>query len=274
MAVTRTAKGTTSDKISGTTLTLSSISCTIGDALIVFVANQTTNVPTSVKWGVRDLVLSRQRTNATSGHVASIWIARHIVNTATRNITVTWGTSIVAKAMAASTLDAGHVRDSVIGASQTASTAPSVGPSDTLTVNDCFAFGVLASEGPSSDTAPTLSGSWSSGQRIGTAGVPPISNITLLECYQQLSDNTAVTLSGTGATERDWANVLVVYRPIREAIAIDVNGVEILVDDTVIYEGSNTSTVSSIHNSPGHPFVKITLANGLVYNAHTLEVVG
>lgn len=271
---TRTAKGTTSDKISGTTLTLSNVSCNAGDALIVLVGNQTQNVPTSVTWGLRELNLSRQRTNLTSGHVGSIWIARNIVNTDTRNLTVTWGTAIVAKCMAALTLDSGHIRDQYASNVQTASTAPTTTATPAQTGINNFAVGILVSEGPlTNDTAPTLAAGWSTGQRIGTDGAPPVSNVTLIEGYKQLTDAAAQTLSGTGATERDWTNVLVTYREILQGVALDANGVEILVGDAVKLPTTGTTTVSSFSYTKG-PFVKCVLANGSTYNAHMLEVVG
>ena len=96
---TRTAKGTAQDKASTTTLTLASVSCNEGDALIIFVGNQTQNVPTSVAWGARELTKTAHIVNTTAGLTASIWIARKLVNTATRDVTVTWGTAIAAKAI-------------------------------------------------------------------------------------------------------------------------------------------------------------------------------
>ena len=259
---TRTAKGTTSSKTSSTTLTLSNVSCTTGDALIVMVGNQTTNVPTSVAWGTRELTLSRQRTNTTSAHVGSVWIARNIVNTATRNLVVTWGTAIVAKCMAAVTLDAGHIRDQYASNTQTASTAPTTTATPTQTDINDFCIGILVSEGPSSDTAPTLSGGFTAGQRVGTVGAPPVSNVTLLEGYKQLSsDSTGQTLSGTGATSADWVNVLITYRPIKAYIPLDQNGTELVVGDTVSFEGSN-STISSITLEQGIPTAVLVLADG------------
>ena len=272
---TRTAKGTTQSKTSSTTLTLSNVACISGDALIVMVGNQTTNVPTSVAWGNRELVLSRQRTNITSAHVGSVWIARNIVNTDTRNLVVTWGTAIVAKCMAAITLDSGHVRDQYASNTQLASTAPTTTATPVQTEINDFAVGILVSEGPlTNDVAPTLAAGWSTGQRIGTNGAPPVSNVTLIEGYKQLTDATAQTLSGTGATARDWTNVLITYRPLSQGIPLDNNGVEILVSDTVTWDGgTSTSTVSSFTYTKG-PFVKCNLANGETYNAHALEVIG
>lgn len=279
---TRIAKGTAKNKVSGTTLTLSSVSCNAGDALIVFVGNQTQNVPTSVAWGLRELTKTAHVVNATSGLTASIWIARKLVNTDTRDITVTWGTAVVAKAMAASTLDNGHIRDEFVTTTQQATAAPSIGPTAALSTVDGFGFGLLVAEGPSSDVAPSVSASptdWIVGQSDGVVGAPPVSNVTIHEFYKQLTNNNALTLStSAGASPevpRDWASILVGYRVIQETVPIDVNGVEIAVGDTVTWDnGVTTSTVSSFTSPSGHPYSKVTLANGDVRNAHMLEVVG
>lgn len=269
---TRTAKGTATLKASGTTLTLASVSATAGDAMIVMIGNQTQNIPTTVKWGNKDLTKSAHAINTTGGAVASVWIGRNIVNTDTRNIVVTWSTAIGARALAAAILDSGHIRDQSATSTQTASTAPSVGPTAALaTVND-FAFGVLVSIGPSSDTAPTLAAGWTAGQRAGTVGVPPVSNITILEGYQQLTAFSAITLSGTGATARDWASVVVAYRPIGELIAVDSEGTELLVGDTVDYEGTE-STISSFTKETGIPSIVANLANGESVTSYLLTLV-
>ena len=284
---TRTPKGTWKAKADGDSLESTSFSANAGDALIVFVGNQTQNVPTSVTWGTgsphsgRDLIKTAHVVNTTSGLTGSIWIARKLVNTATRTINVKWPTSIGARAMAAVTLDNGHIRDQFTTTPQQATAAPSVGPTSALSTIDGYGFGLLVMEGPSSDIAPSVSASptdWLVGQTDGTVGPPPISNITIYEFYKQLDSANALTLStSAGASPevpRDWANILVGYRVIRDTVPIDVNGSEILVGDTVKYNiDGATSTVSSFTSPSGHPYVKVTLANGLVYNAHTLEVI-
>ena len=225
---TRTAKGTAKLKANGTTLTLVSVTLAAGEALVVMVGNQTTNIPINVKWGAKELSRAANQSNGTSGHSVSIWTIRNVVLGDTRDIVVTWDTAIGARVLAASSLDFAHIRDENATSIQTASTAPSVGPTASLAQGDEFAFGVLVSQGPNSDIAPSLSG-FTSGQRDGNVGVPPASNITILEGFAQLSDSSAITLSGTGATERDWVSALVAYRPIAIIPALDSSGTKILI---------------------------------------------
>lgn len=52
----------------------------------------------------------------------------------------------------------------------------------------------------------------------------------------------------------------------------DCNGRMIINGATVSY-GEGTSTSVGFSGSRGGPFVKVTLANGMVFNAHFLEVV-
>ena len=258
---TRTAKGTAKLKASGTTLTLASVSANAGDALIVCVGCQQQNAPASVTWGSRELTRSAFVPNSTSGHASGIWIARSLVNTATRDIVATWASAIGARALFAFTLSEGHIRDQFATATQTASTAPSAGPTSVLGEFNDFAIGILCAEGPSSDTAPTASG-WTAGQSDGTLGAPPISNITIHEFYKQISgDDSAVTLSGTGATARDWANCVVAYREIAGLAPFDSSGAELLVGDTVDFEGSE-STISSFTTEQGIPAIVCVLADG------------
>lgn len=85
-----------------------------------------------------------------------------------------------------------------------------------------------------------------------------------------------VTVSISPAADVDWAlgQHYGVDSPFKVAniyVPLDGNGIEIQYGDTVAYEGG-TSTVEGFTNTSGHPFAKVILANGLVYNAHTLEV--
>jgi len=271
---TRTALGTWKAKASGTTLaSAAGLTLAVGDCLIVGVGFQQTNAPASVAWGANILHRSAYQIHTTPGLGSGLYVLRSSPAAATRTLTATWASAIGARVMFAIKLNAGQIRDKSATATQTASAAPSVGPTAALDFYDDFAIAILCSEGPSSDTAPTVSG-WTAGQRDGTVGVPPISNITVAEFYKQISnDNSAITCAGTGATARDWASCVVAFREILSSVPIDVNGAEILVGDTVVYGlSAQTSTVSSLGVGQG-PFVKVTLANGLVYNAHTLEVV-
>lgn len=235
---TRTAKGTNSTKVSGTTLVVSSVSASENECLYVGVVGKTQTPPTGVTWGGRNLALARQRIQTDAGFTVTLWIARNLANTSTRDVTVTWGSAINARAMIVSTLDIPFIRDSAVGNIQTASTAPTSNATGGLSVADAFAVGLFACEGPSGDTAPTPDGGFSSGQRVGTTGGGALTNLTLLEVYEDITaDCNAVTASGTGATSRDWANICVALRKIL-SITWDVNGNEIQAGDFVIFEGT------------------------------------
>ena len=63
--------------------------------------------------------------------------------------------------------------------------------------------------------------------------------------------------------------------PFKEAkihTPIDGEGNELDYGDTVTWDGgTSTSTIAGFTSTDGHPFAKVTLANGLIYNAHMLE---
>lgn len=269
----RTALGTWKAKASGTTLqSATQVSLNEGECLIVGAGWQQTSLPTSVAWGAKTIRKSASQVG--SLHGCGLWTLRSAAKTDTRYVTITWPSAIGARVMFALKLDAGMIRDDFATSVQTASAAPSVGPTGALDYYDNFAVGLLCSRGPSGDTAPTVSG-WTVGQRDGTLGTPPVSNITVAEFYKATAgDKSALTCAGTGATARDWACCLVSWREISVVPPIDANGVEIVVGDTVEYgDGLGTSTASSLSRPGRGPFVKCTLANGMVYNAHALEVV-
>ena len=233
---TRTAKGTANAKASGTGLDLAGVACDPEDSLIAGYIFDGANPPDTVTWGARALSKVGQRIHATPDFGVAIYHARRIHNAGTRTLTATWGASIGARAMFAITLDSPHVRDEIARSVQTDSSDPTVGPTAEHDRSDCFALGILGSEGPSGDTAPSISGDFAAGHRSGTVGAPPVGNKTLLEVYNQLTSSVPVTASGTGATSRDWCNIVVAFRPAINCVT-DVRGNPIETGDNVIYEG-------------------------------------
>lgn len=274
MAFTRTALGTAKAKASGTTLSSAEgITLSAGDCLIVGVGFQQQSQPTSVTWGNRTLRRSVAEVNGTSGHGCSIWLARTIVNSDTRTVTATWDSAIGARVMFMAKLNAGVIRDQYATSSQTATGAPSVGPTSELDYPNDFAVSILCARGPSNDTAPSVSG-WTAGQTDGTVGVPPVSNITIHELYQQLTkDYSAVTCTGSGADERDWVSCIVAFRGLEVLPTLDSNGDELLVGDTVTFEGDE-STISSFTKEKGIPAIVAVLADGRQVLTYYLTLVG
>jgi len=91
---------------------------------------------------------------------------------------------------------------------------------EALTVSDGFALAAFLARGPGNDTPGTLqfdigglgSVNWTAATvttRAGTAGAPPVSNVTLMVGWLQLADEVPVRARITGAgTARQWANIL------------------------------------------------------------------
>lgn len=209
---TYTAKGTNTLKNTGLDISLTGVEVLAGHSLIVGTGHQGGVGPEDVTWGPRDLRRVGQRLDTPNTFGGSLWLLR-ARNTFTRTITATWAATPNARAIFASTIDGPFTKDDVALALNAATGAPSVGPTSTLSSTAGFAFGLFVSQGPSGDTAGTASTGWTLGQRAGTAGAPPAGNITIQEVYQDLSANTALSASLSGATSRDWASILVPLAP-------------------------------------------------------------
>lgn len=211
MAIVRTAKGTVSNKSPASTLTLSSVSINAGATIIVGLSFVSTlGDPDTVKWGFRELkkVISRSQ----SGMTTALYILRYINNNATRDIVATWSGSIAAKAMFVTMIEGAQVEDETQGNTNTATANPGTGTAVTTNVADTMHIAAFGSRGPDSDTVGTVGVGHTSGQRIGTTGAPPASNVTIHETYELLTATGNVRSAKTGATSRDWANVIVALK--------------------------------------------------------------
>ena len=244
---TLTERGSNTAKASGTTLTVTSVSASAGEFLHIIVAGQTNVSPSTVTWGVRDLNKSLQRIHTTPNFTANYYTLRNVANSGTRTITCTWASAINTKIALAFTLDEPFVVDEVARNILTASTAPTVGPTATHLRRDDFCVGLLLAEGPTTDSAPTsVTAGWTTGTRVGTAGAPPVGNLTANWYHQQATDCTGVTLAGTAATARDWIGLISAYRPA-ELHCVDYYGSQIEAGDTVEYLPDNTTyTVNTV----------------------------
>lgn len=263
---TKTDKGTRSNKASSTTSTLSNVTVAVGDSLYCWICSDGTDWPESVNLGNRRMHKVGHRVNNGSSFTVSLWSARQIWKAGTRDIVATWTTATTARNLLAFTLDSPHMRDEIARNIQSASTAPTVGPTPEHLRRDDFITGVLVSEGPSSDTAPTVTG-WTAGQSVGTVGSPPVSNLTMREYSQQATTAAGVTLNGTGATSRDWTNIVVALKPVDDK-SFDYNLNAIEVGDTVLHNGVEETVVAQVPN-----FNKVELSVSGVVPAHMLELV-
>ena len=96
------------------------------------------------------------------------------------------------------------------------STTPSSGATATLSQADEAVFGLIATEGPVTDTA----GTWTTGasnvsgneNRDGSIGNGAASNVTVSGAAEIVSATTAQTAAKTGITSRDWAALIISFK--------------------------------------------------------------
>jgi hypothetical protein len=103
-----------------------------------------------------------------------------------------------------------NIRDVSAKQGQAASDAPDT-TSDTSTIADTISIAAFCSKGPEADDAGTAGSGHTGGQRVGTSGAPPTSNITLHETFEILSSTGTIQATKTGATSRDWASVITAF---------------------------------------------------------------
>lgn len=208
--IVRTAKGTATSKVSGTTLALASVEIIAGSSLVVGVTFDAGQGPPVVTWGNREL--SRIVLQSQGGASTALFLLRHVNNTNTRTITCTWAGAIVAKAMFATMVTGVQIQDVDAKQGQTTTQDPTTGVAATSTEPDTIQISALGSQGPSSDTPGTIGEGHTGGQRAGTTGGGAATNVTVHETYEILSATGDVRAAKTGATSRSWANVILAIK--------------------------------------------------------------
>lgn len=206
----RTAKGTATSKTSGTTLTLASVAMNSGGTLVVGATYDAGQGAPVVTWGNR--TLSQIVTRSQSGAATALFLLRHINEDRTRTITCTWSGAITAKAMFATQVEGVKIQDVSTGAAEASTADPTTGTAVTSTQPDTIQIAAFGSQGPSTDTVGTIGEGHTVGQRAGTTGAPPASNVTIQETYEILTATGDVRSTQTTATARTWANVVLAIR--------------------------------------------------------------
>ncbi len=244
---TRTAKGIANSKASGNTLALPNISLQAGAALIVGLGyDDAQGHPTEVKWGNRLLRRRIARDPAGIDIAGSLWTVAFVKNTETKDITASWSGNIVERAMFVTQLEGKNRIDVRSGNNDgTATTSPTTGATGVQGKADNFALCMFVSEGPDTNdtpgTAEIMNGgspnfdAASLGQRAGTNGAPPASNVTIQETYLQLTSSDPTEGRLVGATSREWTSMLLSFTDIRADLSIgfsDRSAVEQLLDQT------------------------------------------
>jgi hypothetical protein len=244
MAIQRTARGTASDKTSGTTLTIPSLTVPAGHCLVVSAGyDNAQTAPLTVVHGGRSLRLKVQRDNAANGFHASMWIKGGYKKNVTGTVVLTWASAIGKRAAAASSYNFTSKSDGNKRNLDADSTSPDTGLGETMT-QLALVVANFVSEGPSSDhvghTADTLdAGTFQTagiGQKVGTTGAAPISNITVIETWLELTSTQASRSRLQGATNRNWISqcVALITKPESWQSAIapsDIEAVEQLISD-------------------------------------------
>jgi len=258
---TRTARGTAAAKASGATLTIPAVTIPAGNALIVGLGyDNAQGAPVSVTHAGRILRRKLQRNDATNGFHMSMWLKGGYNKKQTGDIVATWAAAIGKRAMYASSLNNEAFEDDASAAVQALTTSPGTGLTGALDRPNGFVFTCFVAEGPSSDHESATAeiedgGFWTTafiGQKAGTVGPPPISNITVIETYLEISDQDPTRARLQNATERNWVSGLVVLparlSELRQGISIsDMIDVDQIVSDAGgdpdnVYYGLNEDT--------------------------------
>jgi len=213
MAITRTAKGTAGTKVSGTTLTISGVSFTPGSTLVVGIAWEEDHVgeKPAIKRGNKDLkfIASSQQKQ---GDTFVRLYKRRIKKGGSKDIVATWPSNHTARAMFATQITESSAKDVQQSNGNASGTSPATGTAVTSTIADTISIAAFASVGPTNDTAATAGAGHTIGQRVGTSGAPPASNITLQETYEILSATGNVRSTLTLTTAREVAATIVAFK--------------------------------------------------------------
>ena len=247
---TYTASATASSKTSGTTLATSSLAFTPGNLLIAGLGydDAATGVHPVVTWGNRILAnrpAAATRNPGTYDIAMSVWVLPKVKRETSHVITGTWQSAIVEKALACGEIDGKNRIDLAAGNNDSVATAnPVTGTTGTLTFADDFAVAVFVWEGPQTDTdGATMQildgGTWTNvtgTQRIGTAGAPPLSNVSIQFGWLQLTSSQATQgRIQSAANSRLWTSAIVTFKESQElklgVTATDIVSVEQIFED-------------------------------------------
>lgn len=191
---------------------LSSVSLTLGRTAIIFVGSLG-GTPTSVVWGSgadqRDAVqLGSSVLNSTSGLTLSVWEIRYVRETLTQDVTATWASTNSERIIGAVEVEEGTVIDVSSTAAQDASTAPNTGTAVTSTDANTIQIACFLNDGRTADALGTLGEGHTSLVSDGTIAAGVLMHIT----YEILTATGDVRGSKTGATSRDWCNIVIALK--------------------------------------------------------------
>lgn len=258
MAITRTARGSASSKSSAVSLTIPSFTVPAGHSLVVGAGyDNAQGAPTSVVHAGRSLRRKAQRDDSINGFHASVWLKGEYRKTQTGTCVLTWASSIGKKCAVASSYDRTHKFDDGKTAIDGDVTNPNTGLGGTLTDLDELVAAFFISEGPGTDhsghTADIMNAgifeSAGIGQKDGTTGAPPVSNITIIETWLELTSANATRARLLNATQRNWLAILITLqkRPVFFTQGITPHDIE-TVDNLIATAGGDPDSANFVFN--------------------------
>jgi hypothetical protein len=239
LPIVRTAKGTVTDKTGALTLTISNLQLNptnYGAMLLVGIAFDDAGSAEApvIKWGTYRLERVYFRTG---NGLTVIFYAfmRQKRTSATNDLVATWTTAPTAKALFATEITGVGEQEIETRGGGASTDAPTAGAEVTSVEPVQIFIGAMASEGPQNDPAGTPGDGYTAGQRAGTGGLPPASNITIQEIFKIVSATEATQASLSGVTARSWSCVLASFlqsTDIRQGITpTDLNTMRDLFND-------------------------------------------
>lgn len=230
MAQTYTGLTTANAKASGNSLTASSVNAVEGTTIVVTIGyDNSQGQPTVVlrragaTGGGKPFVLVPNSVQANAGTGMSIaQFKKRVHRTAVKDVFAEWGGNITARVMIVDQITEGSKKDVGNSAQQDASTGPATGSAVTSNEPNTISIAGFASQGPSSDTPGTAGAGHTLGQRAGTTGAPPVSNITVQTTWEVLTATGNIRATLSGATSRDWANTITAFAAAQTYTVTDV----------------------------------------------------
>lgn len=208
MAISITARGVNQSGSTDDNITVS-VTAVAGSSLLIGVLSDG-GEPTSVKWGTGDAEHEAEKIasviNSTSGLTNSVWLIKYVRIDQTADAVATWAATNSERLIAAQELEEATVEDiAEITATQDASTAPNTGTAGTSLTADTIQVAFFGNDGRAADTLGTVGDGHTSLQSGGSVAAGSLMHIT----YEILAVTGSVRGSKTGATSRDWCNIVV-----------------------------------------------------------------
>lgn len=241
MTIARTPKGTQADKTGALTMTIAAVTVAERGSLLVEVGYLQGNGAPVVTWGERTLI--RRTVQQANGIGVAQYSMYRSQGADTRDIVATWkNTAPNAKAMVAFEVMGIRRKDFESTNSQANTVNCSTGALQTPSQAETFASGAHASLGPVEDTAGIPSLGFTAGQRAGTTGGTPESNVTIQSNFRILDTAVDIRSRMAGATSRAFSSTLCVYKATY-TVTVDSR---VVVDD--VAEVSQAAADTKIEN--------------------------